>query len=244
MDVHLCIVLACSLFLASRIRPEPIGAVAGVTSPHEGGEKKKIIQVSRWKSISASSSHAVSFLASRIHPEPIGAAKRSAHQQRVCCVDSYTCTTGPISLLIDSRWIAVGPNTQCATFPTSIALPFIQILKFIHAFHEPISTFHGCPNVWCPLISSITVHSQYTFTQLSTGPNRTTTTVPPGSFLVAPNTWAALVKHTNYCLGFNFRLCAASTFKCGWHTQCHGHSVHGMFLTMCGHRYLPGIWTM
>ena len=33
---------------------------------------------------------------------------------------------------------------------------------------------------------------QSTFTQLSAGPNRTTTTVPPGSFLVAPNTWAAL----------------------------------------------------
>ena len=33
---------------------------------------------------------------------------------------------------------------------------------------------------------------QSTFTQLSAGPNRTTTTVPPGSFLVTLNTWAAL----------------------------------------------------
>ncbi|KAF8579451.1 growth factor receptor domain-containing protein [Ramaria rubella] len=36
-----------------------------------------------------------------------------------------------------------------------------------------------------------------TFTQLPSGPNRTTATLPPGSFLVAPNTWAALTSSNN-----------------------------------------------
>ena len=46
-------------------------------------------------------------------------------------------------------------------------------------------------------------HGQSTFTQLSAGPNRTTATVPPGSFLVALNTWPALTSSNTQIIAWD-----------------------------------------